>query len=257
MKSKCNVIISEETTTAATATANATARHRPIELTEPMLLRLSKHYTDRSKLNTLVIQGLGESSTEVAAHLEGNRLVPDAAFEYFKEWYNNMEDKVEAHHTLCEALGHEDVKQKGFREALTPDEHPPHKKMRKWSNRVCFIAEQKRTFWRDARSLIKSRILLKMNQNLSKKILDSNVNTINLLSKFMSRIELCDFYQLMSHHCNWKPKGSSPSTKRKWLKTLQKKSGKGSRRRSPAELVVSCIFGKMFLFSNSHPRRSS
>ena len=92
-----------------------------MELTEQMLVKLSRLITSPDSLRDLASLGLGIPNNIITKHLTNERgSITEAAFKTLQEWDMNQEFKVIAHREMCEAL--RKVKKSSLiREALQGD----------------------------------------------------------------------------------------------------------------------------------------
>ena len=78
------------------------------QLTDERLVKLPNRITERGKLRTLAIIGLGISNSTVKRHLQ-NSDITEAAFEMLDEWRDSQENEAAAFINICKALKHEEV----------------------------------------------------------------------------------------------------------------------------------------------------
>ena len=74
------------------------------ELTDGMLLELSRRMTSPGQLRRLVTMGLGIKQHVLDSHLQNTRDISEAALSVLKEWNLSQENPTVAHNRLCEAL---------------------------------------------------------------------------------------------------------------------------------------------------------
>ena len=74
------------------------------ELTDGMLLELSRRMTSPGQLRRLVTMGLGLKQHALDSHLQNTRDINEAALSILKEWSLSHESPAAVHNRLCEAL---------------------------------------------------------------------------------------------------------------------------------------------------------
>ena len=74
------------------------------DLTDGMLLELSRRMTSPGQLRRLVTMGLGLKQHALDSHLQNTRDINEAALSILKEWNLSQENTASAHNRLCEAL---------------------------------------------------------------------------------------------------------------------------------------------------------
>ena len=78
------------------------------QFTDVRLLKLSNRITDRLKLRSLAIIGLGKTIPEVERHMQ-NTDITDAAYNILCEWRDSQENNEVAYKNICKALKNDEV----------------------------------------------------------------------------------------------------------------------------------------------------
>ena len=74
------------------------------ELTDSMLLELSRRMTSPGQLRQFVTKGLSQKQHLLDSHLCNANDINEAALSILKEWKLNQENSMTAYSSMCEAL---------------------------------------------------------------------------------------------------------------------------------------------------------